>query len=224
MDKYYVSGCKDNGSEIETCDESEATFWTLYERKDNGLSHALLDCVDRLGVEAAMRVYVERDQLQEQVRALESKTSMTMGVGDGSGKLFVHGDYDSIKAAQAIVLRMEESLRERDALQEQVKALAAENVAQRDHCDEVYDAGYQQGHLNTVDGIAYAPGIKDDFYHDALQVMAEVETPATDAVIREIGAKAVEGFGASLNGATELWFPEDWVADYSDKLRAGEQP
>lgn len=73
MNKYYVSGCKDNGSEIETCDDSEAKFWTLYERKDNGLSHALLDCDDRLSAEAAMAVYVERDTLQEQVLKLEEQ-------------------------------------------------------------------------------------------------------------------------------------------------------
>lgn len=73
MDKYYVSGCKDNGSEIETCDDSEATFWTLYERKEDGLSHALLDCTDRLGAECAMAVYKERDQLQEQVKALAAE-------------------------------------------------------------------------------------------------------------------------------------------------------
>ncbi|MGI9708673.1 ead/Ea22-like family protein [Serratia marcescens] len=41
---------------------------------------------------------------------LEAKTAMTMGVGSGNGNLFVHGDYDSIKAAQAIVLE-NESLR-----------------------------------------------------------------------------------------------------------------
>jgi len=33
------------------------------------------------------------------------KPEASMGVGDGSGQRFVHGDYESIKAAQAIVLR-----------------------------------------------------------------------------------------------------------------------
>jgi hypothetical protein len=41
-----------------------------------------------------------RDAEIERLRAM---TAMTMGVGDGSGKLFVHGDYDSIKAAQALL-------------------------------------------------------------------------------------------------------------------------
>lgn len=99
---------------------------------------------------------------------------------------------------------------ERDQLQEQVKALSGENVSLRDHCDEVYGAGYQQGHLNTVDGIAYAPGIKDDFYHDALQVMAEVETPATDAFVAEMKASGVD----ALTGRLRQFINEgDFVGD-----------
>jgi len=48
--------------------------------------------------------------LLDRIAELEAKTEMTMGVGSGNGNLFVHGDYDSIKAAQAIVLE-NESLR-----------------------------------------------------------------------------------------------------------------
>ncbi|WP_312427427.1 hypothetical protein [Serratia sp. (in: enterobacteria)] len=44
-----------------------------------------------------------KDVLKRNIE-LEAKTAMTMGVGSGNGNLFVHGDYDSIKAAQAIVL------------------------------------------------------------------------------------------------------------------------
>jgi hypothetical protein len=52
----------------------------------------------------------------EQAKCVHTEQSRcTMGVGDGAGKLFVHGDYDSIKAAQKIVL-------ERD----RYKALAGE--------------------------------------------------------------------------------------------------
>ncbi|HBM3131546.1 TPA: hypothetical protein LVL98_005346 [Klebsiella michiganensis] len=61
--------------------------------------------------------------------------------------------------------------------------VAAENVAIREQSEEVYAAGYNHGHLNTVDGIAYAGCVKDDFYSLALQVMAEVETPATDRIL-----------------------------------------
>jgi len=54
---------------------------------------------------------------------------LTMGVGDGSGKLFVHGDYDSIKAAQAIVL-------ERDRLREALEAIRKATLEGR-VCDDV---------------------------------------------------------------------------------------
>lgn len=43
----------------------------------------------------------------EQLKALKAKTACCMGVGNGDGKLFVYGDYDSIKAVQALVLRAE---------------------------------------------------------------------------------------------------------------------
>lgn len=56
------------------------------------------------------------EELLAEVERLKSMTAMTMGVGSGDGNLFVHGDYESIKAAQAIVL-------ERDALQAEVERL-----------------------------------------------------------------------------------------------------
>lgn len=45
------------------------------------------------------------DMVMQDYAKLRAKTEVSMGVGDGSGKLFVHGDYDSIKAAQAIIDR-----------------------------------------------------------------------------------------------------------------------
>ncbi|WP_112070753.1 hypothetical protein [Klebsiella grimontii] len=70
--------------------------------------------------------------------------------------------------------------------------VAAENVAIREQSEEVYAAGYNHGHLNTVDGIAYAGCVKDEFYDLALQVMAEVETLATDRIVAGIKADGVE--------------------------------
>ncbi len=58
--------------------------------------------------EAASSLVVELSAARERIAELEAKTSMTMGVGNGDGNLFVHGDYDSIKAAQRIVLDNEE--------------------------------------------------------------------------------------------------------------------
>lgn len=47
----------------------------------------------------------QAEQLTARAEQAEAKPGMTLGVGDGSGQLFVHGDYDSIKAAQAIIFR-----------------------------------------------------------------------------------------------------------------------
>ena len=40
-----------------------------------------------------------------EIEHLQEKTSCMMGVGDGSGGLFVYGSYDSIKAAQNLILQ-----------------------------------------------------------------------------------------------------------------------
>lgn len=139
MTEYYVSGCIEKDGNCETCADDAAQFWTLYERDEKGESQAVADFTDRLSAEAAMRVYQERD-----------------------------------------------------ALQQQVNTLAAEVNAVREQSEEVYDAGYNHGHLNTVDGIAYAPGTKDDFYPNSLQLMAEIETPVFDAIKRQWKAAGVE--------------------------------
>ena len=62
------------------------------------------------------------DQHGNPVAEQKAESRCTMGVGDGAGKLFVHGDYDSIKAAQNIVL-------ERD----RYKALAGELAEALEH-------------------------------------------------------------------------------------------
>ena len=114
------------------------------------------------------------------------------------------------------------------ALQEQVRALAAEAESLREQSEEVYAAGYNHGHLNTVDGIAYAPGTKDDFYPNALQVMVEVETSDTDAVIREIRGQAVEEFAKHLRGHMQDGSPLGLLAmgadEFAARIRSGEQP
>lgn len=75
-EKYYVSGCiADEEGEITICEDSEAKFWTLYSRNSEGLSEGIIDCVFREDAEAAMAVYVERDRLNEQVRALAAENA-----------------------------------------------------------------------------------------------------------------------------------------------------
>ncbi|HGV3801525.1 TPA: hypothetical protein ACNG05_005244 [Klebsiella pneumoniae] len=105
----------------------------------------------------------------------------------------------------------------------EMEKLAAENVAIREQSEEVYAAGYNHGHLNTVDGITYAGCVKDDFYGLALQVMAEVETPATDRFVAGIKADGVEEFAAHLrandNGASVCKMIALGADDFAKQLR-----
>lgn len=119
-------------------------------------------------------------------------------------------------------------LAENADLKKQVEALAAEVQSVREQSEEVYAAGYNHGHLNTVDGIAYAPGTEGDFYSNALQVMVEADTPATDAAIREIGAKAVEAASLHIEELAETSGIQGFVSAarlvqiYANSIRAGE--
>ena len=45
--------------------------------------------------------------MQMEIDELRAKTAVTCGVGDGSGQLFVHGDYDSIKQVQHLIFEVE---------------------------------------------------------------------------------------------------------------------
>lgn len=69
MSNYYVSGCKGQDDDIVTCDDSEAEFWTIYRRDSMGFSQGLVDFTFREDAEAAMKVYEEREALQEQLTA-----------------------------------------------------------------------------------------------------------------------------------------------------------
>ena len=46
---------------------------------------------------------------EAEVANLRAETSCTLGVGRGDGNLFVHGDFDSIKAAQDFIFRAEKA-------------------------------------------------------------------------------------------------------------------
>lgn len=84
--------------------------------------------------------------------------------------------------------------------QMQMEKMASENAGLIEQAEEVYAAGYNHGHLNTVDGIAYADCVKDDFYGLAAELMREAETPATDAFLAEVRASAITDALKSLDG------------------------
>lgn len=102
-------------------------------------------------------------------------------------------------------------------------ALAAENAGLIEQSEEVYAAGYNHGHLNTVDGIAYADCVKDDFYGLAVELMREAETPSTDAFLAEVRAQAhKEGAHFVANRMLAAWeagFIDDTAKNAADIAR-----
>lgn len=63
---------------------------------------------NELGMHRADVMKSRIEALQDECEKLRTKTSVTLGVGDGGGKLFVHGDYDSIKRVQALIFECEQ--------------------------------------------------------------------------------------------------------------------
>lgn len=112
---------------------------------------------------------------------------------DESGSFVKSDDYAALEQKLA---ESQREFRAADAtienLQMQVEKLAAENAGLIEQAEEVYAAGYNHGHLNTVDGIAYADCVKDDFYGLAVELMREAETPETDAFLAEVRAGAID--------------------------------
>ncbi|WP_338570532.1 hypothetical protein VRB37_16600 [Erwinia billingiae] len=162
MEKYYVSGCRDDGEATVTCDDSEATFWTLYARDEKGLSQGIIDLAFREDAEAALAVYVERDALQEQVQQLAAENCIQ--------------DF--------IISAVRDLARETDGV----------------------SGWHLNGDLATWD--------------EVLPELSHSDTPATDAVTREIGAKAVDAFALAMQLPSTVT-PQD-SREYSDQLRAGE--
>ena len=96
----------------------------------------------------------------DEIERLRAMTAASMGVGDGNGQLFVHGDYASIKAAQEIVFRMERAEAERDALRKELDRLAAAPQQQAEPPQmPIMRVTVDNG--VAVHGTFYAPGLPD---------------------------------------------------------------
>lgn len=132
-------------------------------------------------------------------------------------------------------------VRKFDALQEQVQKLAAEGAIMLRLLKDISE-NYCESQAESEDSIAV---IDLDYICEVNTYISrdvEAENPfeASDAVIREIGAKAVEGFVSKLadqlktagggDGYHSNPYPEcaEYIelkgGDYVEALRAGEQP
>lgn len=96
--------------------------------------------------EAAVRL----EALQAECESLRAKTSLSLGVGDGTGNLFVHGDYDSIKRVQALIFECEKLRKDAERHQYLLEAVLCEIPHRKG------GRGNAPGHAHSV------PGIWDD--------------------------------------------------------------
>ncbi len=211
---YYVSGCIELEGTVGHVEDDTAEFFTLYEKKENGQSHALLDCADRLSVEAAMAVYIERDALQEQVRALAAENvALKSGIGffsygtDSGYEEHATAD-DAIKAADSDI--------------DYYRGDACDGWS--DETDQVvWGVVIQRANMVGLRTETDDSGREKEICDYAL--LPPVETPATDAAIREIRAQAVDMaenhlFNKFPNIGVQIMALQ-WLAK---SIRAGEQP
>jgi hypothetical protein len=133
-------------------------------------------------------------------------------------------------------------VRKFDALQEQVQKLAAENAALKDafHPEAVPDDLLDNfNDAIKMDGETFWEGDNcksfscvsnaEELIKLSLASMGGIETPATDAVIREISAKAVNEFtewcwDESASPGDNYHLAAEKAEKYAAKFREGEQP
>lgn len=93
--------------------------------------------------------------ISAELRALRAKTTTAMGVGFGDGQLFVHGDYESIRAVQRIVI-------ERDKLRSSNAALISEAATwEMRACKEATACVELRTELESCRRDAYLKGLVD---------------------------------------------------------------
>ena len=140
---------------------------------------------------AACHVAVENCEVfRARIAELEAKTRTAMGVGGGSGNLFVYGDYDSIKAAQKIVI-------ERDQLRAELSAIKAHG-------------NYAPASVVWIDAHHVIEGNNPSFIKDVALVSAE-RTSETQIPLTRLNATPVQqvsvpdgwrdGYRAAMNSA-----------------------
>ncbi|PRD12615.1 hypothetical protein CQW29_25615 [Pantoea coffeiphila] len=107
-------------------------------------------------------------------------------------------------------------LKEHNDLNNQLQALAAENLTSRNavqaFCDVV------QSNTDAISEEVGADGVRV-----ILAAMSSTgNMPATDTILREVGARAVEGFGDHVKGYN---YSASWQSkEYAARIRAGEVP
>lgn len=103
-----------------------------------------------------------------------------------------------------LCIRLDAGSIARREITKQRDALAAENAGLKSDQVRIFNSGYQRGHEAAVEGY-YVDIHQNDmttYHEDIVAEIAEEQTPATDAFLREVqneaGARAVELFSQTL--------------------------
>jgi hypothetical protein len=96
--------------------EREEIIRQAFMFQSTGLAATIMELIDEI------------DALREEVRKAEGECKL--GVGNGAGNLFVHGDYESVRAAQILVLERH-SLRAENARLQTLVDVAVELMESR---------------------------------------------------------------------------------------------
>ena len=105
--------------------------------------------VDHLSLidgEALIRLS-DYETLQAECDALRDKIILSLGVGDGAGNLFVHGDYDSIKRVQELIFECEKLRR---GVSELVGALESAYHLIANHSGETLPTSYASDQMDMI--------------------------------------------------------------------------
>jgi len=132
-------------------------------------------------------------------------------------EIYGPSSYDFEENESGSWVKYEDHAAEAARLNEQVQALAAENSILDFIISAVKELvrdskGVTGWHLNG--DVAT--------WDEVLPELDHGETPATDTAIREIGAKAIEGFADDWQGEYSHSGISDMVRGYANKLRGGE--
>lgn len=172
--------------------------------------------------EAATRLEAQ----ESEIARLRAKTQVSMGVGDGTGNLFVHGDYESIKTAQAKILRLDKAESALSDANKKVEELTRERDRYKHNAGELrlsrgrQNQRYQRiiaEHRAERDALAADNAVKDNGLRAARTIISQlieqqynVETWGLKQRLSAIDAALSNQSTASLKvEGCDCWRPDD---------------
>lgn len=116
----------------------------------------------RPGSDAAPWVIQAIKELEQQLAAKDAEMQVSIGVGDGTGSLFVHGSYDAVKTVQAKLLELESVRRQLAAKEEELERAGSAPAVQGEPVGRVKTVGgYPDESEHTVEWLCKYKDLKN---------------------------------------------------------------